>query len=61
MNAPKGEICIKQLVVAPFDTGKGLTYSTLALSEDGKVYRYDTGCQGWYPWSMKIATCEHRK
>lgn len=52
------QLKVKQLLVAPFQAlGSSLTYSVLALSEDGAVYRYDTKCKGWLPWSMDIATC----
>lgn len=48
----------QQVIVAPFQVKDGtLTYSVLALGEDGGVYRYDPKCKGWLPWSMDIATC----
>ncbi len=53
-----GKLRVKQLLVAPFQSvGGPLSYSVLALGEDGKVYRYDPRCKGWLPWSMEIATC----
>lgn len=59
---PAGEVRAKQLVIAPWEGDKGITYSTLILGEDGIVYRYDPGCEGWVPWSMKVAGCrdEHK-
>lgn len=58
MSDNNGELRVKQLIVAPFQVKDGpLTYSTLAVGEDGKAYRYDPKCSGWLPWSMKIATC----
>ena len=50
-------IRFKQLVIAPWEGENGMTYSTLALGEDGKVYRYDPQCEGWIPWPDKIANC----
>lgn len=50
-------IRMKQIVIAPWDGNTGLTYSTLALGEDGYVYRYDVGCNGWIRYSMKEAEC----
>lgn len=47
----------KQLVIAQWEGETGMTYSTLALGEDGYVYRYDPKCQGWIQWSMVEATC----
>lgn len=59
---PAGEVRAKQLVIAPFGTDGNRTYSTLILGEDGCVYRYDPGCEGWIRWSMTIAGCrtEHK-
>jgi hypothetical protein len=49
---------VKQLVIAPFQVvGGPLSYSTLALGEDGCVYRFDPKCKGWLPWPMEIAGC----
>jgi len=50
-----------QIVAASWEGSTGLTYSTLALGVDGVVYRFDTGCQGWYPMSMKVVTCKHKR
>lgn len=61
-------IKVKQLVTGMFlnpiveNCGGGGSYCIIALSEDGKVYRYDTGCMGWFPLPMKTTTgCEHRR
>lgn len=35
----------------------GLTYSLIALSTEGILYRYDNACDGWLPYSMKKADC----
>lgn len=53
---------MKQILAAQFEGGTGLTYSVLALGEDGAVYRYDAKCEGWIRWSMKQAGCrdEHK-
>ncbi len=58
MNAtPPAEIRLAQIVVAPFTTDTGSSYSTIGLGVDGCVYRYDPKCEGWIPWSMSVATC----
>jgi hypothetical protein len=54
---PAGEIRMQQIVIAPFEGTLGASYSTLGLGTDGIVYRYDPKCEGWIPWSMKIAGC----
>ena len=54
---PKGEVRLTQLVIAPFATETGSSYSTLGLGADGVVYRYDPKCEGGIPWSMTIAGC----
>lgn len=46
------ELRMKQIVVAQFSTTTGMSYSTLALSEDGILYRYDPKCQGWLRFPM---------
>lgn len=56
-KVPAGEVRFSQIVVAPFSTETGSSYSTLGLSVDGCVYRYDPKCEGWIPWSMTIANC----
>lgn len=48
---------MKQILIAPWEGDKGLTYSTLALGEDGAVYRYDVGCNGWIRYKMEPAEC----
>jgi hypothetical protein len=58
------QLRMKQIAIAQFKTPKGVeTYSTLALGEDGVVYRYDPGCCGWI--AMEMAACppgkEHRR
>lgn len=54
------EVRFQQCWVAPFQfPGGALTYSTFGLSTDGKVYRFDPKCDGWIPWSMKVATCKN--
>lgn len=55
-NVPK-VLKMTQVIVAPWKGDKGLTYSTLALGEDGAVYRYDPGCNGWIRYSMVVADC----
>lgn len=50
----------KQIEVARFTTREGSSYSVLGLSASGRVYRYDPKCDGWIPWSNKIATCKAR-
>lgn len=54
------DLRMRQLVIAPFTTETGSTYSVFALGEDGAVYRYDPGCEGWLPWPMKVATCKDK-
>jgi hypothetical protein len=56
-RVPAGEVRLTQLVIAPFEIGGNQTYSTLGLGTDGVVYRYDPKCDGWIPWSMKVAGC----
>lgn len=52
------ELKAAQIIVAPFQkVGGPLSYSIIALGVDGRVYRYDPKCEGWLPWSMKVATC----
>ena len=58
---PRDEVRLVQIVAAPFSNPDGVaSYSTLGLSTDGIVYRYDPQCQGWVPWSMKIAGCREQ-
>ena len=57
MTAPK----FKQVIVAQWEGDTGNTYSTFALSEDGRVYRFDVGCQGWLKLPDKLVTCEHKR
>lgn len=54
---PDDEVRLQQLVVAPFSTERGSSYSLLGLGVDGIVYRFDPGCDGWIRWSMKVAGC----
>jgi hypothetical protein len=57
-DATAPPIRMQTIVVAPFTGATGtLTYSTLGLSTDGRVYRYDPPCQGWIPWEMVAVTC----
>lgn len=57
-----GEIKMQQICIGQFVTEEGIgSYSVIGLSKDGKVYRYDAGCSGWFPWNMKVVTCEHRR
>lgn len=56
---PDDEVRFKQILTPEFQTETGSTYSTLGLSEDGCVYRYDPKCEGWIPWSMKVAGCRN--
>jgi hypothetical protein len=51
------KVRMTQIAVAPWQGDKGMTYSILALSEDGAVYRYDAKCTGWIPWNMCEAEC----
>jgi hypothetical protein len=59
---PEGEVRFVQIVIAPFTTDLGSSYSTLGLSTDGIVYRYDPKCEGWIAWSMTVSECrtEHK-
>ena len=50
-------IKMKQVVIAQWEGNGGMTYSTLALGEDGFVYRYDPKCVGWIRYSMAPASC----
>lgn len=57
------ELKFKQLVTGMFigESGTG-SYCIIGLAQDGKVYRYDTGCMGWFPLPMKPTRgCEHRR
>lgn len=29
------------------------SFSVVGLSDQGKVYRYDVGREGWVPWNMQ--------
>lgn len=52
------QLRMKQIVIAPWQgSDGGMTYSTLGLGEDGKVYRYDAACEGWIQYHMKDAEC----
>jgi hypothetical protein len=53
----QAEVRFKQIIVGQFTSDRGGGYSTLGLSEDGRVYRYDPHCEGWIPWPMKVASC----
>lgn len=58
MRRPGGrDLKMKQIAIGHFATEKGSSYSTLALGEDGAVYRYDPQCEGWIKWPMKKADC----
>ncbi len=50
MTKPK--LQMQQIIIAPWDGRNGRTYSTLALSTDGYLYRYDLHCEGWLPIPM---------
>jgi hypothetical protein len=54
------EVRFKQILAAQWTgaTNGVQSYSMLGLSEDGRVFRYDPLCEGWIPWSMKIAGCK---
>jgi len=39
------ELKFKQIAVGQWDSGSGLTFSVIGLSEDGNVYKYTR--QGW--------------
>lgn len=57
-SKPPKKLVAKQIHVAPFQaTGGPLSYSVLALGEDGIVYRYDPQCQSWLAWSMEVVGC----
>lgn len=59
MAKKQKELRMKQLLIAPWQGGTGLTYSTLALGTDGIVYRYDPKCGGWLKFPMKLTDqCE---
>lgn len=51
------EIQMVQIIIAPFTTESGSSYSTIGLGKDGAVYRYDPQCEGWIRWSMKAVDC----
>lgn len=54
----KPTLKMKQILVAQWEGANGqLSYSTLALGEDGAVYRYDVACKGWIRYIMKPAKC----
>ena len=56
----RNTLVVRQLVIANWSTDDNpetLHYSTLAVGDDGVVYRYDPKCSGWIPWPMDIATC----
>lgn len=54
-------IKMKQIIVGQFAGATGLSYVTIGLGTDGVVYRFDTGCQGWYPLPMSVVECSHRR
>ena len=61
MAKPK-TIKIKQLVTGMFVSASGSSsYSIIGLGVDNNVYRYDTGCQGWFPLPMGVTDCKHRR
>ena len=55
-------IQLQQIVTGMFigDSGSG-SYCIIGLAKDGKVYRYDTGCMGWFPLPMGTVSCKHRR
>lgn len=56
------KIKVKQLVTGMFVTDNGGSYCIIGLASDGCVYRYDTGCMGWFPLPMTVTkNCEHRR
>lgn len=57
MTDAADEVRLTQIVIAPFTTASGSSYSTLGLGTDGIVYRFDPECDGWIAWSMKKAGC----
>lgn len=49
----KHEIVIKQICTGQWGgEWGGSDYTTIALSEDGKVYKYDVGKNIWVPYVM---------
>lgn len=61
-DKPQEPLRFKQIEVAPWDDDDGRRhYSTLALGQDGRVYRYDAQCNGWIAWSDRLATCGGHK
>lgn len=57
------QICVGQFEIKNRDNPKELikNYSILGLGIDGNVYRFDTGCQGWFPLNMSVVACSHRR
>ena len=41
------------LHIAQWEGDNGLSYSTLSIDNQGKVWRYDPKCQGWVGYIMK--------
>lgn len=54
---------MQQIIVAPWSSGKGSSYSIFGLTTEGKMFRYDRPCDNWLPCGMEIAVCypEHEK
>lgn len=53
-------VSFQQILIAPFTSSTGSSYSVLGLSKAGRVYRYDPKCEGWIPWSNTIASCKNK-
>ena len=51
------EIKFVQVVIAQWDGKDGKnTFSTLALGDNGRIYRHDKGAGGWWPLPKRILT-----
>lgn len=55
MKTKPKELRMQQIIALPWDGDRGRTCSVLALSTEGKVYRYDPICDDWIPWGMQAA------
>lgn len=46
------KLVMQQILIAPWEGGSGLTYSTLGLDSKGGVWRFDQKCGGWVAYNM---------
>lgn len=62
MQRKRQSIKLKQIVTGMFMGEVTGSYCIIGLSVSGQVYRYDTGCMGWFPLPMTTTVgCEHRR